>query len=163
MLGVCTPFAEGTRIVDLNAKKFRMFFLMCVELTALILPSPSFSTEFRTSRSHTEESKTAITSAHIIRMTRLADGEYFNGAPSKGRVATVSSDGRHFIIVLRKGNLQENTNEFSIYLFNTSDSVTTRQPKPVLTMSSSSNRDAIHDIKWLEDNETIAFVGEDRR
>ena len=52
-----------------------------------------------------------------IATTRLATPGYFNGYDAKGRVAVYSPDGRLFVIALRKGNLEKNTNEFSLLLF----------------------------------------------
>jgi dipeptidyl aminopeptidase/acylaminoacyl peptidase len=95
-----------------------------------------------------------------IGMTRLAGSDYFSGVDSKGRVAQFSPDGKQFVIVLRKGDIEQNTNEFSLLLYRTAD--TFRSPKPdiLLKMSSSSNRDAISQVRWLSDSQTILFVGE---
>jgi dipeptidyl aminopeptidase/acylaminoacyl peptidase len=106
------------------------------------------------------QEKLSITVANTIEMTRLADPDYFVGGASEGRVAHFSPDGKSFLVVLEKGDLQRNTNQFSLLLFRT-DSVF-RSPKPdlLLTMSSSSNRDGIKNVKWLGDNETLVFLGE---
>jgi dipeptidyl aminopeptidase/acylaminoacyl peptidase len=104
------------------------------------------------------QSQLEVTNA--IAMTRLADNLYFNGEPAAGRVASFSPDGKRFVVVLRRGHLEKNTNEFSLYVFDTADARGERRPEPALTMSSSSNRDAIHDLEWLDDNQTVAFVGE---
>jgi dipeptidyl aminopeptidase/acylaminoacyl peptidase len=94
-----------------------------------------------------------------IEMTRWADKDYFNGESSKGRVAHFSPDGRHFVVVLRKGNVVTNTNEFSMLVFETARVVST-STNVLVKMTSSSNRDGISDVKWLEDNQTIIFLGE---
>jgi len=93
-------------------------------------------------------------------MTRLADQDYLAGGPSNARVAHFSPDGKRFVVILRKGNLEQNTNEFMLLLFGTDDAL--HSPKPVVLrrMVSASNRDAIRDIRWLQDNETIVFLGE---
>src|SRR5260370_8794993 len=95
-----------------------------------------------------------------IEMVRLADYEYFSGASSMGRVAKFSPDGKRFVVVLQKGNLEKNINEFSLYLFATKDAL--RSPRPVLLtrFSSSSNREGISNVEWLDDNETLVFLGE---
>jgi dipeptidyl aminopeptidase/acylaminoacyl peptidase len=61
---------------------------------------------------------------------------------------------------VRKGNLEQNTNEYSLLLWQTANVFRSPDPETVLTMSSSSNRTAIGDISWLDDNETLAFLGE---
>src|SRR5260221_6287312 len=59
--------------------------------------------------------------ADAIRMTRLADTSYENGLSSKGIVAKFSPDGLRFVVVLRRGNLEGNTNEYSLLLFETAE------------------------------------------
>jgi dipeptidyl aminopeptidase/acylaminoacyl peptidase len=104
--------------------------------------------------------KRAVTVRDGIQTTRLADQDYFLGASPEGRVAHFSPDGKRFTIVLQKGLLEDNTNEFSVLLFETSQVFRSPKPRILLTMSSSSNRMAIRDIQWLGDNKTIAFIGE---
>ncbi len=103
--------------------------------------------------------KRGVTVADAIQMTRWADRGYFFGG-SPGPVALFSPDGKQFIIVVRKGNIEHNTNEYSLLLFRTGDVFYTPRPRVLVTMSSSSNRDAILNVKWLDDNETVVFLGE---
>lgn len=92
-------------------------------------------------------------------MVRLADPLYTGGQTSQGLVATFSPDGTKFLVVLRKGNLEQNTNEYSLLLWHTNDVSHSPIPDVVLTLSSSSNRQAIKSITW-QDNESVAFLGE---
>jgi hypothetical protein len=105
--------------------------------------------------------KRAVTVADSIQMTRLGNPSYTEGAPSKGIVAKFSPDGERFVIVLKKGNLAVNTNEYSLVLFQTS---AVFQPSPerevLASLASSSNRPAINNVLWLDDNDTILFLGE---
>jgi len=89
-------------------------------------------------------------------MTRLSDPdvEEFTSQGPK-----FSSDGRRFAIILKKGNLEHNTNEYTLRIFNTATVLSARKPEAFLAMSSSTNRDAIKGLKWLT-NETVAFIGE---
>jgi dipeptidyl aminopeptidase/acylaminoacyl peptidase len=97
----------------------------------------------------------------IIGMTRLADADYFAGRTSDGRVAQFAPDGQHFVIVLRRGDLKFNTNEYSVYLY-TSKEIFRHGMKPrvLLAWRSTSNRPAIRSIRWLSDSHTLAFAGE---
>lgn len=104
--------------------------------------------------------KRAVTVADSIRMTHLADDYYLKGGSSAGRVALFSPAGKQFVVVLKKGNLEQNTNEFSLLLFHTADVFRSPKPEVLVTMSSSSNRSAIKNVNWLNDNETVAFLGE---
>ncbi len=74
--------------------------------------------------------------------------------------AVFSPDRSKFVITLKRGNLQNNTNEYSLLLYRTDQ--LSRSPKAVLlvSMSSSSNREAIKDVSWLGDSNTLLFLGE---
>jgi hypothetical protein len=104
--------------------------------------------------------KRPVTVTDFIQMTRLGDPQYNDGASSKGRVAKFSPDGKRLVIVLRKGNLETNTNEYSLILFETDKVLLSPNPRVLLSMSSSSNRPAIQNVVWLDDNDTILFLGE---
>ncbi len=95
-----------------------------------------------------------------IEMTKLGDPSYNAGGPSEGHVAQISADKSKFVVVVRRGNLASNTNEYSILLWRVIE-LHHAHPAVLLTMSSSSNRPAIEQISWLADNETIAFLGEE--
>jgi dipeptidyl aminopeptidase/acylaminoacyl peptidase len=104
--------------------------------------------------------KRAITVADSIQMTRFGDPSYTDGGPAKGIVAKFSPNGEQFVVVLKRGNLEDNTNEYSLVLFRTSEAFHSPTPRAVVSMSSSSNRPAIHNVVWLNDNDTILFLGE---
>src|SRR5207247_1358941 len=76
--------------------------------------------------------------------------------------ARFSQDGTKVIVVVKKGNLEKNTVDYSLLLWKTADVFHRSVHQPLLTMSSSSNRAGIEDITWLRDNETIVFLGEHR-
>ena len=107
----------------------------------------------------TQPTKRPVTVADAIEMTRLVDSQYSSGGSPSGFVAHFSPNNEKFVVVLRKGNLKENTNEFSLVLWKTSEIFVKPDPEIVLTLSSSSNREAIENVNWL-DNETISLLGE---
>src|SRR6266436_1438407 len=75
----------------------------------------------------TATGKRPVTVADAIGMTRLAvDGNSF--VPS--RAARFSPDGKQFVVVLKKGHIEKNTNDFSLLRFTTSDVF--RSPTPDL-------------------------------
>ncbi len=111
-------------------------------------------------QSNSWQEKKPVTVADAIGMTRFADDYYFRGGSSAGRVARFSPDGKQFTITLKRGNAQLNTNEFSLLLFRTADALRSPKPEVLLRMSSSSNWDAIKNVTWLGDSETVAFIGE---
>ena len=101
-----------------------------------------------------------VSVADAIEMTRLADPAYVSGSSSCGRVASLSRDNARFIVVLRRGRVENNTNEFRMLLWATDRIVDARRPQTLLVMSSSSNRPAIESVSWAGDNRTILFLGE---
>src|SRR5882672_5194677 len=107
----------------------------------------------------TGEANRPVTVADAIFMTRLADPQYIAGGPPR-EVATFCPNGTKFVVIVRKGNLEENTNEYLLLLWKTKDIFRSQTPEILVRMSSSSNRPAIEDVTWLSDNDTLAFVGE---
>jgi dipeptidyl aminopeptidase/acylaminoacyl peptidase len=105
-------------------------------------------------------SKRPVTVADSIQMTRLGDSSYTAGLPSKGLVAKFSPDGKQFVVILKKGNLEANTNEYSLVLFQTAETFQSPAPQVLVSLASSSNRPAIDNVLWLGDNDTILFLGE---
>ena len=101
-----------------------------------------------------------LTVADSVRMTRFGDASYTAGGSSKGIVGRFSPDRARFVIVLRSGNLERNTNEYSLVLFRTADAFHSPKPRLLVSLTSSSNRPAIKNIVWLGDNDTILFLGE---
>jgi len=120
------------------------------------------STTAPQSAAETGSTKRPVTVADSIQMTRLGDAEYEHdaGGAFAGPVAKFSPDGKRFVVILRKGNLEANTNEYSLVLFQTAEVFQSPQPQVVVSMASSSNRPAISDVIWQDDNDTILFLGE---
>lgn len=104
--------------------------------------------------------KRPVTVADSIQMTRLGDVKYAGGWPSAGMVAKFSPDGKHFIVLLKKGDLEANTNEYSLVLFQTAEVFQSPEPQVLVSLASSSNRPAINNVFWLDDSDTVLFLGE---
>jgi hypothetical protein len=99
----------------------------------------------------TQDRPRVVTIADSIRMTQVAN----SWTPAR-----FSADGKKVVVVIQKGNLEHNTIDYSLLLWNTEDLFRSIAPDVLLTMSSSSNRSAIEEVTWLSDNETLAFLGE---
>src|SRR5215468_5740527 len=130
--------------------------LLCLSCACLCLYATAVRADQRRDPSL---DRRAVTVADTIEMTEWADRRYTAGAPSAGRVGVFSPDGKQFVVLLKKGNLATNTNEYSIVWFDAETSPAAR-PQVLITMTSSSNREGIKNVKWLGDNETIVFLGE---
>ena len=105
------------------------------------------------------QEKRAVSVGDAIAMTRLADPSYFRGVPADGKVGDYSPDGSRFVVVVRKGDLSTDSNIYSIFLFETAHIFEAHRAKPLITMSSSTNRPGIAEVKWLADSQTLAFLG----
>ncbi len=101
----------------------------------------------------TPESRKVVTVPDVIGMVRAAD--VLHSRP----VAHFSPDRTKLAVILRKGDIERNVNEFSIVLWRTAELFGSPRPEHLLTMYSSSNEDAVEDVSWLQDSETIAFLG----
>jgi dipeptidyl aminopeptidase/acylaminoacyl peptidase len=155
------------RIKRLNIRTIRDSFLDARPVvTAIlfgILISPcqsSASAEDSKSPSAPKSVKRAVTMADSIGMTLLADERYYAGYSPSAPTAVFSPDGKQFVVVLRRGELERNTNSCKIVLWQTAAALRGSLPQALATMESSSNRQAIEQVKWLDDNETLAFLGE---
>jgi dipeptidyl aminopeptidase/acylaminoacyl peptidase len=105
-----------------------------------------------------------ITVADTIGMTRLVEPRFSpdvsDDERDANRLAHFSPDGKRFVFLLRKGDLKNDSNQFSLFLVETPAIFNSPKPRTLLTMASSSNRDAIRNVKWI-DNDILAFIGED--
>lgn len=93
-------------------------------------------------------------------ITMADDYRYPTSVYGSGRLALFAADRSKFIIVLARGNVEKNTTDYIMLLFQTNDVFRSPAPDTLLAMSSSTNREAIKDVTWLADNERVAFLGE---
>ncbi len=115
---------------------------------------PSLQTEHKPKRK--------VTEADAIPMMQIAGpGAIRSYAGTLTRdFASFSPRRDKFVVILKRGNLATNTNDYWMALYKTDDLFQSPQPRTLVLMSSSSNREAIKDIRWLADDETILFLGE---
>lgn len=108
------------------------------------------------------ESRRLVTVADAIQMTRIAGRNAINtysGSLGKDFVS-FSPDGKRLVLLVKKGNLEQNTNDYSMLLYRVGDLFASPEPRTLVSFASSSNRAAIDDVTWMEDSETILFLGE---
>lgn len=104
--------------------------------------------------------KQPVTVADTVTMTLPGDRSYLNTYEPTGELVKYSPDRRRFAFVTQKGNLEKNTVEYALFVFNTADVFSGRAPQSIVSMASSSNGEAISQLTWLADNTRILFVGE---
>src|SRR5260370_14696811 len=129
-----------------------------VRICLLALPLLSLSPLLAPGQNSLFAGKRSITTENVIGMTRLEDPDYLS--PNPGQAVRFSPDGKRFVLVLKKGNLEQNTNCFSLPTYRSADALHAPKPDSLLKMSSSSDRDAISQIRWLADSDTLTFLGE---
>jgi len=108
--------------------------------------------------------KRPVSVADAIRMVRVAGTgaiDSYSGALSSN-FAKFSPNGKQFVFLTKKGNLEQNTNEYSLLLVQTDEVFRAAKIRTLVSFASSSNREAITDVTWLPDNKTILFLGEKR-
>jgi dipeptidyl aminopeptidase/acylaminoacyl peptidase len=104
--------------------------------------------------------KRGVTVEDMIAMTQWSDLSYFLGASPSTAVGIFSPDKRQFVVLVKKGILEQNTNEYSLLLFQTDEALQSPEPVTVARMFSSSYRPGIKKARWLADNKTVVFLGE---
>lgn len=78
----------------------------------------------------------------------------------RGAIADFSPNGREFVVVVRRGDLKRNVNQYTMLLWKT-DRLRSEKPRTLLRMRSSSVWPAIDagSISWAADGKSLMFVG----
>jgi dipeptidyl aminopeptidase/acylaminoacyl peptidase len=130
------------------------FLILCVIHSAAVAASARSESKIG------ETNKRPVAVSDSIQMTNAGDVDTFWGPPLASQLAHYSPDGKRVMMIIRRGNLNENTNEYSLLLWRTADLLQSPQTNIIVKMSSSSNRPAIEALQWLGDSERISFLGE---
>ena len=109
---------------------------------------------------HGGNAKRALTAADAIEMTQSGDDSYLRSDRS-GNAAFFSPDRSRFAFFTQKDDLKRDVVTYSIWVFNTASVLKSPQAQLVASLDSSSNRPAVSQLKWLPDNETLVFLGEE--
>jgi dipeptidyl aminopeptidase/acylaminoacyl peptidase len=136
---------------------FRVLAYVVVWLSMIVPASPSQENGQRVGPER--QQSLHITVADVIKMTQFADPDYFDGLSTEQNPARFSPDASRFLIVVKRGNIEKNTNDYSLLLFHAENVFQSPTPETLVSFSSSSNRPAIQDIQWVDDR-TVAFLGE---
>jgi dipeptidyl aminopeptidase/acylaminoacyl peptidase len=102
-----------------------------------------------------------VTVRDAIAMNKLGLPEEILSGNLQDRAAIFSPNHERFLVVLKKGNLERNANEFSVLLYDSATVPKSPAPRVLLTLSSTSNHEAIRDIKWRRDGRAFFFLGEE--
>lgn len=136
---------------------FTTSLLACFSIFVPILRSQVICERNQDPRRHDVRPVTVV---DAIQMTKyVGSSAYDGGTSAQHNAALFSPDGKRFVIATKKGNIEKNTNDYSLLLFQTNRGLRSPVPEVLVSLSSSSNRPAIQDIKWVDDR-TVAFLGE---
>lgn len=108
-----------------------------------------------------------FTAKHSIEMTRLAEPFLTVEGPLEATGTYPAPDGTKVVFVTRRGNLTTGRNEFSLHLMQTRDireflssQSDVRPHSTILTVSETSSfRNAIDGVTWVQNGNRIAFIG----
>src|SRR5439155_20998919 len=98
-----------------------------------------------------------MTVADIIRMTTF--GSQPHGYLPED-LDVPSPDGRLHAVVVKRGDVERNTNVYSLLVFKSEALFAGPKPDTLLTLASSSNRPAIGHVRWLAGSRSLVFLGE---
>ena len=135
--------------------KFRLIILACC-LIGFATPVWCWQANAPASR---PKSNRVVTVADSISMTTIDNPNYSLGTWGRDDVAAFSPDGKRFVIIVKQGNLEQNTVEYSLLLYQTEEALSSSPAEVLTSLSSSSLRPAIEALTWL-DERRIAFLGE---
>src|SRR5260370_17628621 len=90
-----------------------------------------------------ESPKRAVTVADAIRMTQFGDEAYIRGQSPRDGVAQFSPDGTQFVVLTKRGNIEKNSNDYSLLLFRVNGVLKAPAPTVLVAVSPSSNRPGI--------------------
>jgi len=102
--------------------------------------------------------KRSVTVADTIRMTTIPRPQYAIKDPNSP-IAWFSPDKKHFAIIAEHGILETNERESSLVVFTAAEVFQSPKPRALITLRSRSNRDAIRNVRWVDD-EHLVFLGE---
>ncbi len=139
--------------------------MIIVKRTLSLMVGLIFSGVFMTTLSPADgtsstHSKRLVTVRDAITATKLGLPDSVLSGDISDLAAIFSPDRQRFLVVLKRGDLENNTNDFSVFLYETASALKAPAPRTLFTMSSSSNHEAIRDIKWQDDSRTFHFLGE---
>ena len=101
--------------------------------------------------SQTSVRKRPVTVADAVGMKQFAEVD-------EGSLTSFSPDGANVLLLTKKGNLRDNTNEYSLLQWRTA-ALGSSAPRVLLSIASSTIRPAIQRLRWMPDNRTIFFLG----
>jgi dipeptidyl aminopeptidase/acylaminoacyl peptidase len=102
-----------------------------------------------------------VTVQDMIQMTQPGEPEFQGAMVGKDDIGIFSPDRRLFLILLKRGNLQKNTNEYWLKCFHSNRAMLGDPGITLTRFSSSSNRPAIHQVRWIS-NTMVTFLAETR-
>ena len=132
----------------------------CRTAARVIVASIASLAAFRGAPVHGQTAAPAGRPMTVRDLVQLAS---FGSHPHGGGSADIdvpSPDGRLHAVVVKQGNVGDNTNRFSLLLFHTDQLFNRPRPDTLATLASSSNRPAIESVRWLGDSRTLLFLGE---
>ncbi|MGH8200514.1 MAG: alpha/beta hydrolase family protein [Steroidobacteraceae bacterium] len=93
-------------------------------------------------------------------MTELASPDYLTGGLSCGKVAAFSPDGLEFVVVLRRGNVERGSNDYTMLQWKTNE-VASERPRILLHWESQTVDPAIDpdSLAWSSDGHSLVFLG----
>ncbi len=140
----------------MNPRRRRTLF---VAVLSFIVASISVTGNGQEPRTIGPAVKRPVTVADAIGMTRVGNSALGSSSWQEGSPA-LSPDGSRIAVVLRKGDLEHNINTYSLFVVERDTVFRNPVKKLLVSFSSSSSREGIKQVKWIADNETILFLGE---
>jgi dipeptidyl aminopeptidase/acylaminoacyl peptidase len=96
----------------------------------------------------------------VVRETVIGDPSTlnWNDTHDKDHVSVTSLDGRYIAVVLRNGNIEHQTNDGRLLVFDAATIMNNPEPRLAAAFSSATNFQPIALVRWLSDSRTLMFA-----
>lgn len=103
------------------------------------------------------EQRRSATVDDSINMTLFGErgAEFFVDDP----IVLPSPNRKQFAVLSRRGDTKSNSNVYSLLLYEVADLLRSPRPSILVRFASTTNSEAISDVRWMGDNETLLFIG----
>jgi hypothetical protein len=101
-----------------------------------------------------------VTVADAVSMTEVVAVQDASALATQPKVALFAPDGTKFAILLKKGDLARDANEYSLLVYSTVEIAERTEPLLSLKMYSTTNSPAVRSLTWLEDSRRLVFLGQ---
>jgi dipeptidyl aminopeptidase/acylaminoacyl peptidase len=135
----------------------------CTSESSSVLPDATRTRWWAGTGQPQEPTTGRLTVEDMIRFASIGDPETLTWMDFERNTSSFSPNGEHALVLIRRGNPEEETNEGVLLLYRTADLLNAPEPQVLAHFSSATNYQPLAMVRWLDDR-TVVFAatnGED--